>query len=81
MCQRELSTLFAHFVQEVGDKGTRTDYQPWQQGLHYVTETNCSLGGADYLKSKCDYESSNWSAEDDAWPPQADVQYFGRGCF
>lgn len=27
----------------------------------------------------CDYKSTNWSKEQDAWPPQNGAQYYGRG--
>ena len=79
MCKRELATLFAHFVQETGLKSAQQGNEPWQQGLHYTTEAVCSEGGALYLQPECDYKSTNWSAAEDAWPPQDGKQYFGRG--
>lgn len=64
-CKRELSTIFAHWGQETGKRDPNVG-EFWTQGLYYVEEI-----------AKNDYKSYNWSGT--AWPPQAGVQYYGRG--
>jgi len=47
--------------------------------LFWVTEIRCTEPNPEAGTSSCDYKQSGWSAE--AFPPQQDVQYYGRGPF
>ena len=76
-CKRELAGIFAHWGQETGAREWSNTYEHWQQALYWIEEIRCS-GTYD---NTCEYKSTNWSAEQDAWPPQNGVQYYGRGPF
>ena len=77
-CEREIAAIFAHWGQETGARSWYQEgWEHWQQGLYWVEEIRCR--GTNL--SSCDYKSTNWSKEQDAWPPQANAQYYGRGPF
>ena len=76
VCKREMAAIFAHWGQETGKRDPR-DGEFWKQGLYWVEEIRC----AGNFNGSCNYKSGNWSAKPDAWPPQANVQYYGRGPF
>ena len=67
-CKRELATMFAHWGQETG-KRSPSNGEFWTQGLYYTEEI-----------AKSDYKSTA-NGNDVNFPPQAGVQYFGRGPF
>jgi chitodextrinase len=67
-CTRELAAVFAHWTQETG-KRSLADGEFWTQGLYHVEEMRCK----DTYNGTCDYKSTNWSAKDNAWPPQHGV--------
>ena len=73
-CKRELASVFAHWGQETG-KRSWNDGEFWTQGLYHIEEMDCKGKTAAF----CNYYSSNWSAKEDAWPPQSPKQYYGRG--
>lgn len=79
-CKRELATLFAHFNQETGQHNPGKALPEWRQGLWHITEWACTLPQTGRGTSQCDYKQFGGWAED-AYPPQEDVQYFGRGPF
>jgi len=82
-CARELAALFAHFGQETGlhDETQETvQVEEWRQGLYWVTEIRCTEGLSSQAGSSgCDYKMPGFSG--DVYPPQANVQYYGRGPF
>ncbi|KAF4691314.1 hypothetical protein FOZ60_015852 [Perkinsus olseni] len=65
VCLRELTTMFAHFVQEVGAHNSSSKYPLWQQGLYYCREVN---PGGNY----CQWVKERYTC----YPGQ---RYFGRG--
>jgi hypothetical protein len=79
-CKRELAFLFAHFGQETGYHDPNNAIPEWKQALWHITEWNCTPPQTGRGTSACDYKQSwGWAAEE--YPPQADVQYYGRGPF
>lgn len=68
-CQQELSTLFAHAIQETGEKPVPAGEQVWQTALYQTFE------GACYETKSCtDYDGGK-----EAFDAPADAQYYGRG--
>jgi len=78
-CARELAGLFAHFGQETGAHDRNQSVPEWRQALYWLTEINCSPGGAGAGTAVCDYKKHGWS--NDIYKPVAGVQYYGRGPF
>jgi len=83
-CARELAALFAHFGQETGlhdeDPAVTGGVEEWRQGLYWVTEIRCTEGLSTQAgTSACDYKQTGFSGN--IYPPQPDVQYYGRGPF
>lgn len=73
-----MGTLFAHFGQETGYNDTNLPEATWMQGLYHIQEMRCvDSNGVSVNQADCDYKSTNWSAE--AWSPNANKQYYGRG--
>jgi len=86
VCQKEISTLFAHFSKETGfntagatvpagypGAGQKVD-EAWRQALYFIREKDCGGSG-------CDYFSSDYG-NDVSYPrPDSTTQYFGRGAF
>ncbi|EER12362.1 Endochitinase 3 precursor, putative [Perkinsus marinus ATCC 50983] len=69
ICIRELSTMFAHFVQEVGAHNPSSQYPQWRQGLYYYREVN---PGWNYCS-----KSPKWV--EDRFPCSPGQSYSGRG--
>jgi chitodextrinase len=79
-CRYELATLFAHFGQETGNHNPNDpDIEEWRQGLVHITEWACTEPQPGAGTSSCDYKQ-NWGVGA-SYPPQPDVQYYGRGPF
>ena len=80
-CARELSSLFAHMVQETSfgsqweadNKGIHL----YRQGLYWLEEVACQDGKGGWA---CNY-AADWGWAGQAWPVQAGKRYFGRGPF
>ena len=76
-CIKEVSALFAHMVQETSYNSdwlvTSQGIDRFRQGLHWLEELGCEDGD----NAGCDYIYGGWAGE--AWPPQDDAQYYGRG--
>lgn len=67
-CQRELSTMFAHAIQETGEKPVPAGEELWQTSLFYTRELGCYPNGCTgYNIGAADFDAPN------------DVSYFGRG--
>jgi len=82
VCKREVSTLLAHMTRETGLNDASNPAPKWRQGLHYITEINCTPPEHnDPPEDKCDYKSDETSASTTLWPPVDGVQYYGRGPF
>jgi len=76
-CKTEISTIFAHFVQETSmnspwDNTHGTPY--FKQGLYFLQEIACADGKGG---TACDYTD----ADSTAYPGQSGEQYYGRGPF
>ncbi|EER14362.1 Basic endochitinase 1 precursor, putative, partial [Perkinsus marinus ATCC 50983] len=69
VCLRELSTMFAHFVQEVGAHNPSSKYPSWRQGLYFFREVN---RGSRYCAT-----SPKWVQK--RFPCSDGQSYFGRG--
>ncbi len=67
-CQREFSTIFAHAIQETGEKPVPADEQVWQTSLFYTREITC-------YPNNC----PSYNAGAEAFDPPSDVGYYGRG--
>lgn len=66
-CRRELSTMFAHINQETGlHDDSRADLEEYRQGLHYVTEMNCTPPSDAVGTEDCDYKE--WGVDNDEYP-------------
>lgn len=67
-CQRELSTFFAHAIQETGEKPVPAGEQVWQTALYQTFEGAC-------YPAKCDaYDGGK-----ELFDAPADESYYGRG--
>lgn len=67
-CQRELSTFFAHAIQETGEKPVPAGEQLWQTALFQTREGTCWPNVCDQYNGG----ASNFDAP-------KDVSYYGRG--
>ena len=76
-CIKEVSSLFAHFVQETSYNSEwlvkAEGIDRFRQGLYWLQELGCEKGG----NAGCNYAYGGWAGE--AWPVHAGAQYYGRG--
>ncbi|MFM2587644.1 chitinase [Vibrio sp. TBV020] len=86
LCKLELSTMFAHFTQEVGAhlgngyvyEGEQLD--EYRQGLYYIEEAGCEAN-EDGVSRCTGYNGGSskdvWQGV--GWPGYPNAQYYGRG--
>lgn len=67
-CQRELSALFAHAIQETGEKPVPPDEQPWQTALFYTRELGC-------YPDKC----TQYNTDSQSFGAPSSSDFYGRG--